>query len=66
MFRPTSDAVDAHAPPPGTQALAEQKTTLRVQLPPLPGGVSSYGIAAVDGGATLTAILRDQLLDLSS
>ncbi|TMK54199.1 MAG: DUF2993 domain-containing protein [Actinobacteria bacterium] len=66
VFRPTSVAVDGRAPPPGTRSLAEQKATLRVQLPPLPGGVSAYGIAAVDGGVALSAILRDQLLDLSS
>jgi len=66
VFRPTSVVVDGRAPPPGTRSLAEQKATLRVQLPPLPGGVSSYGIKAVDGGAALSAILRDQLLDLSS
>ena len=66
VFRPTSVAVDGRAPPPGTRSLAERKATLRVQLPPLPGGVSAYGIAAVDGGVALSAILRDQLLDLSS
>ena len=66
VFRPTSVAVDGRAPPPGTRSLAEQKATLRVQLPPLPGGISAYGIAAVDGGVALSAILRDQLLDLSS
>ncbi|TMK84410.1 MAG: DUF2993 domain-containing protein [Actinobacteria bacterium] len=66
VFRPTSVAVDGRAPPPGTRSIAEQKATLRVQLPPLPGGVSAYGIAAVDGGVALSAILRDQLLDLSS
>jgi LmeA-like phospholipid-binding len=66
VFRPTSVTVDGRAPPPGTESLAEQKTTIRMQLPKLPGGISSYGIKAVDGAAALSAVLHDQVLDLSS
>ncbi|HEV2685141.1 MAG TPA: DUF2993 domain-containing protein [Actinomycetota bacterium] len=65
VFRPTSVSVDGRAPPTGTETLAEQKTTIRVQLPKLPGGISSYGIAAVQGAAALSAVLHDQVLELS-
>lgn len=65
VFRPTSVTVDGRPPPPGTQSLAEEKTTIRVQLPMLPGGISSYGIDAVDGAASISAVLHDQVLDLS-
>jgi hypothetical protein len=66
VFRPASVTVDGHAPPPGTAALARQKTTIRVQLPKLPGGITAYGVKAVEGAVGLVAILRDQLLDLST
>jgi len=66
VFRPTSVTVDGRAPPPGTTGLAEQKTTIRVQLPKLPGGISSYGITAVEGAASVSAMLHDQVLELSS
>ena len=64
VFRPTSVTVDGRAPPPGTEGLAEQKTTIRVQLPKLPGGISSYGLRAVEGAASLSAVLHDQVLEL--
>jgi len=66
VFRPTSVTMDGRAPPPGAVALAKQKTTIRVQLPKLPGGISSYGIKAVEGAAALSAVLHDQVLELSS
>jgi len=66
VFRPASVTVDGHSPPPGTETLAEQKTTIRVQLPKLPGGISSYGIKAAEGGASLSAVLHQQVLELSS
>lgn len=65
VFRPTSVTVDGRAPPPGTETLAEQKTTIRVQLPKLPGGISSYGIKAVEGAAAVSAVLHNQVLELS-
>jgi hypothetical protein len=64
VFRPTSVTVDGRAPPPGTEGLAEQKATIRVQLPKLPGGISSYGLRAVEGAASLSAVLHDQVLEL--
>jgi hypothetical protein len=66
VFRPTSVTVDGRAPPPGTETLAEQKTTIRVQLPKLPGGISTYGIKAVEGAASVSAVLHQQVLELSS
>jgi len=66
VFRPTSVTVDGHAPPPGTETLAEQKTTIRVRLPKLPGGISSYGIQSVQGAASVSANLHQQVLELSS
>jgi len=66
VFRPDSVTVDGRAPPPGTEALAEQKATIRVQLPKLPGGISSYGIKAVEGAAAVSAVLHNQVLELSS
>jgi hypothetical protein len=66
VFRPTSVTVDGRAPPPGTGTLAEQKTAIRVQLPKLPGGISSYDIKAVEGAASVSAILHKQVLELSS
>ena len=66
VFRPTSVTVDGRAPPPGTESIAEQRATIRVQLPKLPGGISSYGIKAVDGAAAVSAVLHDQVLELSS
>jgi len=65
VFRPDRVTVDGSAPPPGLEQAAEQKVTIRVQLPKLPGGVSSYRIEAVEGAATIVAVLHDQLLDLS-
>jgi DUF2993 family protein len=65
VFRPTSVTVDGQPPPPGTEQLAKQKATLRVQLPPLPGGITSYGIKAVEGAAAISANLQNQRLDLS-
>ncbi len=66
VFRPTSVTVDGRAPPPGTGTLAEQKSTIRVQLPKLPGGISSYGIKAAEGAASVSAVLHQQVLELSS
>ena len=66
VFRPNSVTVDGRAPPPGTEGLAEQKTTIKVPLPKLPGGITSYGVNAVEGALTISAVLRNQLLDLSS
>lgn len=65
VFRPTSVTVDGRAPPPGTETPAERNATIRVQLPKLPGGISSYGIQAVEGAASLSAVLHEQVLDLS-
>jgi len=65
VFRPASVTVDGHAVPPGTEALAEQKTTIKVHLPKLPGGITSYRVEAVEGAVTIVAVLRNQLLDLS-
>jgi len=64
VFRPTSVTVDGRALPQGTEGLAEQKATIRVQLPKLPGGISSYGLRAVEGAASLSAVLHDQVLEL--
>jgi hypothetical protein len=36
-----------------------------VQLPPLPGGITSYGIKATEGAAAISANLQNQRLDLS-
>ena len=66
VFRPASVTVDGRAPPPGTAGLARQKTTIRVQLPKLPGGITAYRVKAVEGAIALSAVLRDQLLDLSA
>jgi hypothetical protein len=66
VFRPSSVTVDGKAPPPGSEALAKQKTTVKVHLPKLPGGITSYGVKAVEGAVSISAILRDQLLDLSA
>src|SRR5439155_24480735 len=66
VFRPGSVIVDGHAPPPGLETLAEQKTTIRVPLPALPGGVPSYRVKAAEGAVTVSAVLRDQVLDLST
>jgi DUF2993 family protein len=65
VFRPASVTVDGRAPAPATAALARQKTTIRVQLPNLPGGITGYGVKAVEGAVAIAAVLRDQLLDLS-
>jgi hypothetical protein len=65
VFRPTTVTVDGRAPPPGSEALARQKTTIKVHLPKLPGGITSYRVNAVEGAVALGAVLRDQLLDLS-
>jgi hypothetical protein len=66
VFRPASVTVDGRAPPPGTEALAKQKTTIRVHLPKLPGGITAYGVKAVEGAVAIAAVLRNQLLDLSA
>jgi hypothetical protein len=65
VFRPSSVTVEGNAPPPGSEALAKQKTTIKVHLPELPGGITSYGVKAVEGAIAIAAVLRDQLLDLS-
>ena len=65
VFRPDSVTVDGSAPPPGLEQAAERKVTIRVALPKLPGGVTSYRIQAVEGAATIVAVLHNQLLDLS-
>ena len=65
VFRPASVTVDGRAPSPATAALARQKTTIRVQLPKLPGGITAYWVKAVEGAVAITAVLRDQLLDLT-
>ena len=66
VFRPASVTVDGHAAPRGSEALAKQKTTIKVRLPKLPGGIESYGVKAVEGAVAIAAVLRDQLLDLSA
>jgi hypothetical protein len=65
VFRPSSVTIDGRPPPPGSETLARQKTTIKVKLPKLPGGIASYGIKAVEGAVVIMAVLRDQLLDLS-
>jgi DUF2993 family protein len=65
VFRPSSVTIDGRASPPGTEAMAKQKTTIKVQLPKLPGGIASYEVKAVEGAVAISAVLRDQLLDLS-
>jgi hypothetical protein len=66
VFRPSSVTIDGKPPPPGSEGLAKQKTTIKVQLPKLPGGITSYGVKSVDGAISIMAVLRDQLLDLSA
>lgn len=66
VFRPSSVTVDGRAPPFGTEALAKQKATVSVALPSLPGGISSYRVAAVEGALTVTAALHDATVDLSA
>ena len=65
VFRPDSVSIDGAPAPPGVRQAAERRMTIRVQLPKLPGGVSAYRIEAVEGAATIVAVLHDQLLDLS-
>jgi hypothetical protein len=64
VFHPTSVTIDGHPPPPGAEGLAERLTTVKVALPDLPGGVSTYGIKAGEGAIVVSAVLRDQVLDL--
>jgi hypothetical protein len=66
VFRPSSITIDGKPPPPGSEGLAKLKTTVKVQLPKLPGGITSYGVKSVEGAVSIMAILRDQLLDLSA
>jgi hypothetical protein len=66
VFRPVSVTVDGRVPPPGVESIAQEKATVRVQLPPLPGGVTSYGIRSVEGAVVLTASLHGRVLDLSA
>jgi hypothetical protein len=66
VFRPSSVTIDGKPPAPGSESLAKQKTTVKVQLPKLPGGITSYGVKSVEGAVSIMAVLRDQLLDLSA
>jgi len=65
VFRPDSVTIDGTSPPPSLRTAAEARMVVRVPLPKLPGGITSYRIQAVEGAATIVAVLHDQLLDLS-
>jgi DUF2993 family protein len=64
VFRPRSVTVDGDVPPSFIEGIAKQKATVRVRLPELPAGISTYEVRAEEGALAVVAVLHDEQLIL--
>jgi hypothetical protein len=64
VFTPRTVTIEGRAPPPGFEAEAKRRATVRVAIPKLPGGVAVTRVATAPGNVTLVASMKNRTFSL--